>query len=283
VRAYLYIVAATQDPNRVTCPVPYKIEDQPEIFFGPCKKRLRQDLRREFLADNKACKPTEDIYLIGFNGANAQRCRKIVWAGKVERLMTFAEADRSLTAAKYQKFRNWPETPLHLRRRTDGRSGYEHVGTLHSGDWLADIVSSAKPAHVNSTEAGLTVDSCTSWPLDRDLCMLLSNICFAGDGFPGIDINDELLAILISAQSDRCVDKYSVFGKRKNGTADGRTGSWLSLVGSDAEQFVDCLKGEVQARSRALGNERRSEEIVANATPRGADGQSEVAKPRGRC
>ena len=42
-----YIVAGSGDPDRIECAVPYRIDDR-EIFFGPCKKALREWMRNRY-------------------------------------------------------------------------------------------------------------------------------------------------------------------------------------------------------------------------------------------
>ena len=47
-KAFLYIVAACTDPDHIDCKVPYRISDD-ILFFGPCKTRFRETIRRELL------------------------------------------------------------------------------------------------------------------------------------------------------------------------------------------------------------------------------------------
>ncbi len=48
-RLFLYVVSASDNPERVECRVPWMVDSE-QIFFGPCKKRLRERFRREYLA-----------------------------------------------------------------------------------------------------------------------------------------------------------------------------------------------------------------------------------------
>ncbi|MBW1957621.1 MAG: hypothetical protein JRI63_03690 [Deltaproteobacteria bacterium] len=142
---YLYIVSAAPNPEQITCAVPYKI-DSKEIFFGPCKKRLRSELRKNFLSPTKTmCTPEETIYLVGVNGSNRRRIRQIVWAGQIKRIMTFAHAFDHLRAKRYQKMRSEKKSPLHVEplKEKNHLFGYRRISTLHekNNSWIRDIVS----------------------------------------------------------------------------------------------------------------------------------------------
>jgi len=41
-KVFVYVVAASKNPDAVECVVPYRVNDD-MIFFGPCKKRLREN------------------------------------------------------------------------------------------------------------------------------------------------------------------------------------------------------------------------------------------------
>ena len=90
-RAFLYILGSSSDPDNVECVVPYQIDDM-LIFFGPCKKRLRERLRSEFLLSSDDVVPHEDLWIIGANGRNREQIRKLVWVGQITRIMTFEVA-----------------------------------------------------------------------------------------------------------------------------------------------------------------------------------------------
>ena len=248
-RAYLYIVTASKDPDSITCKVPYEI-DEDEIFFGPCKKRLREQLRREFLRDKDSAEPKEEIFLVGFNGSNNKQVRKIVWAGRIKRLMTFRCAGTELAGKRYQTMVEDPATPLHLRARSDGKPGYEHRGDLHAGDWLADLVSdpSARGIHAEPRKVGVEGASSEA-VLTRDLCVLLDNIYFAGGcsagGAGGIPLDEGMVRFLGGVQRRDDVDAYRVFGRRSDGSAEGLTGRWWLLRDDDARQFMDMLRARL--------------------------------------
>jgi hypothetical protein len=128
------------------CLVPYQISEK-VIFFGPCKKRLREWLRRRYLKapeDDVSLPSSEDIFVAGVNGSNPQHNRKtdrkIVWAGRVSRVMTFETAYNDLTTPEFQEMRSCPLSPLHVEPQYDtGRfSGYKHISLLHEDCWVPD-------------------------------------------------------------------------------------------------------------------------------------------------
>ena len=97
-RLYAYILGASPDPDYIIrCKVPYRIDDK-EIFFGPCAKRLRKEMHDQYLMRADRAMPSDDVYIVGLNAANAKCIRKIVWAGRVKRVMTFARAYEDLRA-----------------------------------------------------------------------------------------------------------------------------------------------------------------------------------------
>src|SRR5438874_630894 len=108
---WLYVVAASSNPDKVDCKVPWQVDEE-LIFFGPCKTRIRECLRRRYLsADCSHYAVHEDIFIVGVNGSNDQKCRKIIWAGKLSEVMTFAEAWKQLSGRRFQKLREHPGSP----------------------------------------------------------------------------------------------------------------------------------------------------------------------------
>ena len=85
--------------------------------------------------DQKQCH--DDVFLVGTNGSNEQKERKIVWAGRLHRLMTFECAYNTLTSEPYETMRRLPHSPLHLKPLydQDGQfEGYEHRSSMHTED-----------------------------------------------------------------------------------------------------------------------------------------------------
>jgi hypothetical protein len=138
---FLYILDASPNPNRVQCVVPYRVNEE-LIFFGPCKKRLRQNLKKSYLKTAEETFPKDDLYLVGVNAANAASVRKILWAGKIMQMMTFEHAYNCLTGSQFSHLRAHEYSPLHVRPIYSGGEfvGYEHCSREHEGHWYADLL-----------------------------------------------------------------------------------------------------------------------------------------------
>ena len=258
---YLYIVTEWPDPDgRIPCAVPYRVDDR-EIFFGPCKKRLRQQVRNRYLsASTDSDELRDDIYVAGFSGANDSKVRKVVWAGRLTRVMTFSRAWDALVGGRYKAMRAGKYSPLHVRPiKENGRLvGYKHINRLHTekdeDEWVADLAPK-KPCYVTRFGDRLLLKrGVSAWRgFPRDACLLLENIFFANGR--GLQVDGDLLSILKMAQPDRDVDRYAVFGYQSNGHADGRTGNYLPLTGEYARRFIHWLqrkrpRASLQSRGR---------------------------------
>src|SRR4051794_8638885 len=141
----MYVLDSSKDPDNVRCVVPWRV-DEDLIYFGPCKRRLRERLRKEYLAGG--CTHTtvnDDLYIVSVNGSNAKRIRKVVSAGKLSEVMTFAEAADRLDGEQFSELRDDPMSPLHVRPVVEGSKlvGYRHVSFEHIEDneWIADLTS----------------------------------------------------------------------------------------------------------------------------------------------
>ena len=96
------------------------------IYFGPCKRPMRPRIQ-------------EGDWVFGVSPKNGMP-RRIVFAAKIQKRMTFAEA--------YNRFPDLrgPEGPIHVRP-TSGRgrfpgSSYEHIpGGNHARSWRADLAT----------------------------------------------------------------------------------------------------------------------------------------------
>lgn len=103
---WMYSLASSSDPDRVSCVVPWRVDEE-LIFFGPCKTRIRERLRKQYLSRDCSHRLVSDeIFIVGVNGSNSERTRKIVWTGKLREVMTFAEANDRLRA--------YPDNPILL-------------------------------------------------------------------------------------------------------------------------------------------------------------------------
>jgi hypothetical protein len=116
-KIYMYILGASKSPDQISCPVPKEVNDR-IVFFGPCKKRLRDHFYGDYLSENDSGEvlATRSIYLIGINASNARKPRKIVWAGKVKKFLTFERAYKIYSKSKrFQKVMNATESPIHIK------------------------------------------------------------------------------------------------------------------------------------------------------------------------
>lgn len=245
-RLYLYVVKSSPNPDRMhACGVPALLNEN-EIFFGPCKKRLRAQLHGEFLCGQRDSVDPTAIYVVGVNAANASRVRKIIWAGRVLRVMTFA-AGYEYLASMATNLLPGDHPTLHVEPiREHGRLvGYRHRTDFHGQDWVFDLVerlpSTGAATFQRGEELRMQPESsmCSAFP--RDACLVLSNLFFAAGH--GIDIDDELVSLLLALQPlARDVGPYAIFGKRKDGSANGLTGSYLCISNNDrVDEFLNWL------------------------------------------
>ncbi|MBI4775886.1 MAG: hypothetical protein HY788_17220 [Deltaproteobacteria bacterium] len=244
-RLFLYILAASNDPDTVECLVPYLVNEE-EIFFGPCKRSLRKAFRKQYLKTANDFFLEEEVIIVGVNGSNRHRNRKIVWAGRVVRLMTFETAYEALHGSKYQEMREREDSPLHLKPLYDEGEfqGYAHCSLMHSklDGWIRDLTHSSNP-HVRREGNRLLLvpgtDRHQAFP--RDCCFVLDRIFFAQGA--GIPISEEMVEVLRRVQPEReGIGDYAIFGQRIDESADGRTGRWLEISGSEAEKLLKQIE-----------------------------------------
>ena len=241
-----YVVAGSGDPDRIECAVPYRIDDR-EILFGPGKNALRERMRSRYLKETtESAVPSDDVYVLGFSGGNRSRTRKVVWIGKLTRVMTFAFAYGYLNGSRYRRMRERRDSPLHVRPIVDaGRLvGYEPRSELHADRdaWIPDIVRFPRSPLVRKEGRRLLLqEGASAWAgFPRDACLLFENVFFALGR--GRDVDDRLVAILRDGQRRQNVDQYAIFGYRANGTVDGKTGSYLPLSGDCARDLIDWIR-----------------------------------------
>jgi hypothetical protein len=263
-RAWIYVLNSSKDPDNVGCVVPWMVDEE-LIYFGPCKRRLRERLRKEYLTDGSTRSTvSDDLYIVSVNGSNTNRLRKVVAAGKLSEVMTFAEASTHLDGERFAEMRYDPMSPLHVRPfLSSGKLvGYRHVSDehIHEDYWIGDLTSKPeKVAHVGRT-IRLRPGTAAKDVFDRDCCMLLDNLFFAQG--EGIQIDAEAVAILKAAQPGVAgIDHYAVFGVDTRGQANGMRGRFLEIEGKIADRFVAWLTD-------------RAERVAA----RGADGGVKSAK-----
>ena len=76
--------------------------------------QVSDNLKDEILGSQQQAAPNEDLFVVGFNGANSDKVRKVVWAGRIAHVMTFEHAFKTLTGRKYEQMREHKYSPLHL-------------------------------------------------------------------------------------------------------------------------------------------------------------------------
>src|SRR6266849_1262808 len=105
-QVWIYTVSSSHHPDAVDCVVPWRVDDE-LIFFGPCKTRIRERLRNQYLRKGRnRHKVSDDLFIVGVNGGNTEKIRKIIWAGKLCEVMTFAEANRCLSGDRFRTLRD---------------------------------------------------------------------------------------------------------------------------------------------------------------------------------
>lgn len=243
-RLFIYVVAASDNPETVECRVPWEV-DAAHIFFGPCKKRLRELLRNEYLAPHVDLRrPAEDVYLVGVNGSNIRRERKIVWAGRVTKIMTFARARWELTGKRYRELRDDKQSPLHVAPvlAAGALVGYRHVSDFHDKAWMMDLVASRHTRAVTLEGSRLLLRPGVSpWKgFPRDACALCENLFFARG--QGLALDTDALAILRRAQPNvGDIDGYAIFG-RSRARVNGLRGRHLEIRGALADQLIAWIR-----------------------------------------
>src|SRR5205807_9777740 len=113
-------------------------------------------LRWEYLTEDCAYRTVtddlDDLYIVGVNGSNKEKTRKVVWAGRLSAVMTFAEAYTRLNGTRFRKLRASANSPLHVRPvMKDGiLIGYEHRSDEHidNDDWVSDLTSTWRDIRV---------------------------------------------------------------------------------------------------------------------------------------
>jgi hypothetical protein len=247
-KVFIYILAASKDPEMVKCVVPYRINCD-TIFFGCCKKRLRERLFELYLkaVPSGEIDLNDDIYIIGLNASNALNIRKIVWVGKIKKLYTFEQAFHIFSPKEeFKKMLDHRYSPLNLKPIYQDKKfiGYALRSEEHKegGEWINDIANKENLKDLSIVDYKLILCEPDKRKdiLIRDCCFTCENIFFA-DG-KGLEIDDGLLKIFVEAQPERNgIDKYAIFGRNKAGKVDGRTGSYLEVDGEIANSLLDLV------------------------------------------
>ena len=175
---YIYILGQGNIYNgkndAVSSLVPYKLNDD-ELFFGPCKKKIREEIKKYYLKEKdyvNLLTTKKNIYIVGINPnlPIQDKARRIIFAGKIKEIFTFKHSwNKYKKLAKYngeiykmingskeetygcgqeiEDFRvkkddqNF-QSPLHLIPvRKANIEGYKHRTNMHKHDWIKDILS----------------------------------------------------------------------------------------------------------------------------------------------
>ena len=237
--------------------MPWRVDDH-ELFFGPCKKALRRSLRDEFLGPARTWADVarqERLIVAGVNAGHGSAPRKVVYAGEVQAVMSFAEASARLAGPRYGAMRGARLSPLHVAPILDGGDvvGYERVSeehaeesTEHPGEfgWWDDLVPRPMRARRigSGTSSALRLKRGVPWwdgfPLDA--CFTLTNRFWANGA--GLPLDADAIRLLRLAQHEATqVDASAPFGRDARGSAIGKRGSYLEAKGRHAEELAAWL------------------------------------------
>ena len=245
-----YILSA-DNLDYIRCNVPYEINED-LIFFGPCKKRLREHFYKQYLKnslDDEIDITSDNIYIIGLNGSNSKRKRKIVWVGKVLKILTFEKAYNTFSKdSGFKKMMDEEESPLHLKPIYNNKGifiGYKLKSTMHeeNNEWILDIITRRDNSNVKLEGKSLILKdpSKRKETFVRDCVFCCENIFFATG--KGIDIDDKILEIFKKSQGKINIDNYAIFGYRNDGSADGLTGRYLEINNKEglAKELIEYV------------------------------------------
>ena len=219
-------------------------------------------MRERFLVRYDDYKPTQDIYIVGVNELTKENVRKILWIGKLSRVMTFEVASKllkdpgfqSLVDVRTEKEPDKNNSPLHVEpaEMMGKLLGYKHRTHHHNKidkqgvpEWVKDIISSNDRGLFSYNDSELLFAQVTNrrMALKHDCCFLCEKVFFAqGHGMP---ISPELVKILDGVQPGQGVDEVAIFGYKQD--LKGRKvvgplkGTHLHVKFRHADQIVGCL------------------------------------------
>ncbi len=274
-KVYCYILNGNPYHDYVKCCVPTLI-DKHNIFFGPCKKTLRQSLFNKYLKNNIQRSPlkfrNKKQYIIAFNSSNSKKSlnkelkgtRKIVLSGRISVLMTFEDAfDYFNNNVMDPVFFNNRCSPIHVEpiRENGEFTGYRHRGNLHKKplkphEWHSDILSNFNQNfYKRGNEIKMNQYNRAS-VFDRDCCFVCDKISFAYGQDMGIDITPKILDCIKEGMKQSpnnrkyldSIDEYAIFGKDKKDNAIGKRGSYLEITGICADELIENIKKEVEKK-----------------------------------
>ncbi|MCK4720843.1 hypothetical protein KAU08_09295 [bacterium] len=229
IEIFLYVVKGSKDPDRIDGVVPYPAGDT-QIFFGPDQTPFRRAMRERFLTHRDEIYPQIDIYIIGVNDlAKGASIRKILWVGRINRIMTFEVASNLLDEPEYEslidvKLKKYPGknmSPIHVEPviMMGKTIGYKHrsdyrgkVGKDGFPEWAKDVVEPRFKRDVSITGDEFYIEDASNKTniLKRDCCFLCDRNFFA-DG-EGLELTEELIEMLVEWQPGQDVDNPGIFG-----------------------------------------------------------------------
>ncbi|HEX9745447.1 MAG TPA: hypothetical protein VGB30_08460 [bacterium] len=224
----VYVVKPGKNPDKIDGNIPFPVNDR-ILFFGPGDANLRKYMRDRFLTHTDDYRLQTDVYMMGVSEVSKENVRKVLWLGKVTRVMTFEIAASLLKKPEFKSLDFVPHprkpevnvSPLHVdpvvvvgnlmgyKRRTDLHPKVNKDGMP---DFAKDIIHPADKGYFSFLEDEFIFDGVTDrrMALKRDCCFLCETIFYA-DG-KGMEITDELAAIFSEKQPGQGVDKVGLFG-----------------------------------------------------------------------
>lgn len=275
---YLYMLGFNNQWDRITTPTPYEI-NRDELFFGPCKRTLRQDLRVKFLgtaARANINSTDNEIYVVGINPVKMDHNnepRLLLFAAKIKELFTFECAwdyynDRAKSEERIKEMINKIDGSLHLKPvKHDDRKGYSLNNQLHIEDWIYDLLSNREIElykklnnlklplkefrnYIHKNIKEILKDEENGIIFERDCCFSATNYFSRRDEQdPIIPFDNELINLIRDAfKIQHKNNRLSInggpnlsapFGYTKNNSKYGR--GFLILEGTIAKQFINHI------------------------------------------
>ena len=263
---WTYIVAAGKSADKLTCGVPFGVNND-HIFFGPCMKNYRKSLYEEYLKKEKVGRKDieEDIYFLGMSGskvkdAKKDEIRKILWFGKLLSVFTFESMhifidsiEKKELKTDFEKMRALSDSPLHIQPIFDNDmfKGYELRSTYHTSKWFNDIAGDKSKLNIINEKTIQLKNFEDRWEVfDKDCCLLFENL-FSAEG-EGLEIDNEILNIFkehpkLSSRSDTITSRYFIYGKKKDSnSAIGLQGKGLKFKGALSQKLLDYILKKIQ-------------------------------------
>jgi len=266
VEIFLYCDKASKNPDKVGSNVPFKVSEK-HIFFGPAESAFRKELRDRFLIYTDSLEPQNDIYMVGINDlTKTGNVRKILWVGKMTKIMTFEVAYKLLENPEWEALKFVPDekdpsknmSPMHLEPMDimGNLSGYRHRSEYHSKcgkdgvpDWVKDVLDPREKREVTISGNELLLEdlSRSKKLLRRDCCFTCENIFFANG--EGMAVEGDFVKALDERQPGQNVDEAGIFGYSQG--RDGKIkmnrqkGTSLHIRWQVAEDMLGYIKRRV--------------------------------------